>query len=363
MANEFQTDYTTGKVVYFLLRNSVAQVWHVGNANFENYVTANYGNYHISGAEQGTASAYYAASMPAPTAGVYYVVAKERIGGSPAETDPSVGWGDLYWTGAVVTLPYTSGQAINILSGNLVNVFSGQLSGYSVSPISGASVIASLYSGQSVLVYSGQLSGQQVTAASGVFSTASLNSGQPVLVYSGQLSGQQVTARTVTDKSGYTAGLISGVDFIASGHSTVSTLYSGQSVLVYSGQLSGQPITTTVASGLFVNASLNSGQFVLVYSGQLSGQIVTPASGTTYLGSGQITREIPKSIMTWDFSGAPDTSGIRCSLEAQRKLINRWSLSVASGYLRVYKEDDSTKSYDQAVTSTSGANPITSVDT
>lgn len=68
-------------------------------------------------------------------------------------------------------------------------------------------------------------------------------------------------------------------------------------------------------------------------------------------------------MATWDFSGAPDTSGVRCLLEANRKLINRWSLNVASGYLRVYKEDDLTTAYDQAVTSTSGAPPITSLDT
>ena len=34
-----------------------------------------------------------------------------------------------------------------------------------------------------------------------------------------------------------------------------------------------------------------------------------------------------------------------------------------SGYLRVYQEDDVTVAYDQAVTSASGADPITSLDT
>lgn len=290
-----------------------------------------------------------------------------------------------------------------------------------------------LASGQFTIPYSGSLSGQRVelfsgntvSVLSGAFVTASLASGQFTIPYSGQMSGQQVTARTVSDKSGYTAGLISGADFIASGHSTVASLYSGQQTAPYSGSLSGQPLSATVASGLFVNASLNSGQQVLVYSGQLSGQpltatvgsglsvvaslysgqtvnvysgqlsgqqttpasgafvtaslasgqralpysgqlsgqFVTPQSGTTFLGSGQVSVEIPQASLTYDFSGAPDVSGVRCLLNAERKLINRWSLNAVSGYLRVYKEDDSTAAYDQAVTSTSGAQPITSLDT
>ncbi len=42
--------------------------------------------------------------MPALSAGIYYVVAKDQLGGSPAETDPSIGWGTIQWDGTV-TLP------------------------------------------------------------------------------------------------------------------------------------------------------------------------------------------------------------------------------------------------------------------
>lgn len=100
MAAELQVDYLTGKTVYFLLRNSVGQVWN-GSA-FEAYQTANLGNYDIAAAEQGTASGFYVGDMPSVAAGTYGVVAKERAGGSPAEVDVSVGHGTLEWGGSAV---------------------------------------------------------------------------------------------------------------------------------------------------------------------------------------------------------------------------------------------------------------------
>lgn len=209
-------------------------------------------------------------------------------------------------------------------------------------PNSGVAV--GVLSGAVVGVFSGNLSGQLITAASGVFGTASLNSGQFVLVYSGQLSGQPAAAAVVN-----------------SGLFVTASLNSGQIVLVYSGQLSGQP--TSPNSGAFTISSLNSGQRALPYSGQLSGQFMTPQSGTAFLGSGQLTQEVPQATLTWNFSGAPDVSGVRNLLNANRKLINKWSLADVSGYLRVYRENDTTVAYDQAATSTSGGESVTGLDT
>ena len=97
MAAELQADYTTGKTIYFLLRNSVGQIWN--GSSFGAYATASYATYPITAAEQGTASGFYTATMPSSTAGSYSVEAKLQSGGSPAETDLTVGAGNLEWSG------------------------------------------------------------------------------------------------------------------------------------------------------------------------------------------------------------------------------------------------------------------------
>lgn len=102
MAAELQADHTTGRTVYFLLRNSVGAIWN--GAAFEAYATGNYANYDIAATEQGTASGLYVANMPAVSAGLYNLVAKERAGGSPAESDVTIGEGEIEWTSTLVGL-------------------------------------------------------------------------------------------------------------------------------------------------------------------------------------------------------------------------------------------------------------------
>lgn len=148
MAGELQTDYVSGKVVYFLLRSAVGTIWN--GAAFAAYNSANYATYPITATEQGT-SGYYVANMPAAVAGIYNVLAKVQAGGSPAETDITVGTGQLDWSGSVV-------ETLSFLP----------ISGTAQPAASGAFVTASLNSGQPVLVYSGQLSGQLVSPSSGV---------------------------------------------------------------------------------------------------------------------------------------------------------------------------------------------------
>lgn len=110
MASELQADYLTGKNVYFLLRNSTGSVWN--GSSFVAYNTANYTDYDIAATEQGTASGYYAANMPSVSQGVYYAVAKERAGGTPAETDVTVGTGTINWGGSAVAVPNDLADAI-----------------------------------------------------------------------------------------------------------------------------------------------------------------------------------------------------------------------------------------------------------
>lgn len=300
MAGELQVDYVTAKTVYFLLRNAVGQVWN--GTTFESYLTANYATYPIGATEQGTASFYYAGNFPSVAAGTYYAVAKERIGGSPAESDPSIGHGTVNWAGSVVTVPLTSGQSVGILSGQLVNVFSGQLSGFSVTPLSGQFWQAS---GINAVVPAASISG--VVANSGLF----------VTVLPANLSG----------------------------------------VVANSGLFTSVPISSI--SGVVAN----SGLFVSVPIATISGNVASVLSGTVHLVDGAYSDLIPKGVLYWNFSGASNNSGIRNLLNAGRKLVGKVSLTAASGYLYVYKEDDATLALRQAVTTQSGAELITVMDT
>lgn len=100
MSSELQQDYLSGKVVYYLLRNSSAQIWN--GVTFENYTTANFANYPITSTEQGAASGYYVGNMPSISAGVYSVIAKQQVGGSPAESDITIGTGTIIWDGSSI---------------------------------------------------------------------------------------------------------------------------------------------------------------------------------------------------------------------------------------------------------------------
>ena len=119
MAGEIQTSFQAGRTVYALIRSRTGTIWNTsgGTGAFETYTTAVYTSYAISLTEQGTASAFYAGTFPsAIVPGVYGLTAKNQLGGSAAETDPTVAAGDLQWNGSVA-LPLsdltTSGQIAN----------------------------------------------------------------------------------------------------------------------------------------------------------------------------------------------------------------------------------------------------------
>lgn len=116
MANELQISFQAGKTVYFQVRNAVGQV--ASGTGFINYATTGVAQYAITGTEQGTASAYYAGNMPVVAAGIYNVLAKQQLGGSVAETDPTIGSETLNWDGTLVmprSALTTSGQLGNFL--------------------------------------------------------------------------------------------------------------------------------------------------------------------------------------------------------------------------------------------------------
>ena len=125
MAGEIVFSHTTGRTCYAQVFNGVGQIYNTAASAFQAYATANIADYDIAATEQGTASGIYVASMPAVSAGLYGVVAKERAGGSPAESDIVVGEGDVFWDGAVqgVSLTATGVDAIHdeVVDGSLTH--------------------------------------------------------------------------------------------------------------------------------------------------------------------------------------------------------------------------------------------------
>lgn len=141
MASEIQYRHTSGRNTYIQIRNSTGSIWN--GTSFVAYATADVDNYDIAGTEQGTASGYYTATMPAAiAAGVYDVIAKERIGVSVAETDPDISVGELHWSGTVeiglstINARFPVRMAKNTAFSNFV--FKMVQSGNHVTPLTGA---------------------------------------------------------------------------------------------------------------------------------------------------------------------------------------------------------------------------------
>ena len=154
MANEIQVSFRAGATAYFLVRNSVGQIFN--GTSFGAYSTAAYSTYSVSMTEQGTASALYAGSFPSTiAAGIYNIVAKQQLGGSVAETDPTIGVGDFNWNGSAVAPlsdTATSGQLGQVAP---MRVYRGQqLLNFLFPLVSSADHITPLTSG----VCSGQIS-------------------------------------------------------------------------------------------------------------------------------------------------------------------------------------------------------------
>ncbi len=238
--------------------------------------------------------------------------------------DSTAGTTDGLYVGRSVTLTANTGagQASVIVgySGGAMKIAT-VAPPFVTAPLSGTAYVWGEPVG-SARVASGALSGQPTTAASGLFVTV------PIATISG-----------VTANSGL---FVNATATVGSGLFVTVPIASISGVVTASGGFVNA--TAAVNSGLFVTASLNSGQQVLIYSGQTA-------------------VDIPRGILTYDYSGAPNESGQRNLLNATRKLINKWSLTDVSGYLRVYAEDDATAAYDQAFTSVSGGQPISSLDT
>lgn len=134
MAGEIQTSFRANSTLYSVVRSpqSGGMVWDNVSGYFTTYNTTLYSNYSVSLTQQGTASAYYVGNFPTGIApGTYNVVAKQQLGGSPAEADPTVAQGQLEWNGTrplplsdlVTSGQYAQSFPIPIAYGTMVRDF------------------------------------------------------------------------------------------------------------------------------------------------------------------------------------------------------------------------------------------------
>ncbi len=177
--------------------------------------------------------------------------------------------------------------------------------------------------------------GSGVLGASGGLALSWGNSGQ-VKTVSGTMwiaSGPNVVVPPAT---------ISGVF----GTIPIATI-SGTNVFVPSG-------TLQIASGAFAAASVVSGSLYLA-----SGSIFK----NTYA-SGVMSIEFPYAFLKVDQSGITGEAQ-RSPLNAMRKLTNAWDTTALSGFLTIYKENDSSTAFTQSITAVLAASgaPITGLDT
>lgn len=192
MSSEVQIQFVTAKSLYCLIRNSTGSVWQTTTSTFVTYVSANYANYTIGLGEQGT-SGFYTGNFPsAITPGVFSLVVKQQIGGSPAETDPTVGNGDFQWDGAL-PLPLsnlaTSGQVGLIAPLKLA--YGTQILNFPIYLKSAADHITPFVSG----IVSGQIArdgGAFGALQSGAFTEGGLGFYTLQALTSGDLAGQTI---------------------------------------------------------------------------------------------------------------------------------------------------------------------------
>ncbi len=319
-----------------------------------------------------------------PASGVNVVVPIASISGAVANS------------GLFVSVPIASISGVQPISGATVNVPIASISG--AQPISGATVTVPItsVSGVTTIVLLSTLSGIQ--PISGTFVNvpiASISGVQPisgsfVSVPIASISGVRPISGTfvsvpIDTISGVAVNTASGSIFIASGSITSGVISSGIFVTAIATVASGIFVTVPIASisgvqaasGLFATVPIAtisgvqpiSGSFVSVPIASISGiqaasglNVIT-GSGQVNLASGVLGVGIPKAVLTWQWSGQAAISGQRNLMNADRKLMNRWDTTSVSGYLVVYEEDDTTIAFEQAITTLSGALPITSLNT
>lgn len=92
----------TGSTIDFYVLDATGRIRDVVAGAWDTYTDADVDDYNVVATEQGTSSGLFLADFPSGiSAGVYYFVAKERAGGSPAVSDDEVGKvTPIHWDGS-----------------------------------------------------------------------------------------------------------------------------------------------------------------------------------------------------------------------------------------------------------------------
>lgn len=224
------------------------------------------------------------------------------------------------------------------------DMIDGNMSGR-VYPASGANVVVPPATLSGVVVNSGLF----VTVPIATISGATANSGLFVTVPIATISG------TIAN-SGLTVTVLPA---------TISGVFATVPIATISGLTANSGLFTTILPANLSGVIANSGLFVTVVTAPIASGQVFLASGHFLFVSGQyyLTSGAPADFLKFNYSGITGESQ-RSLLNATRKLINKFDTgATASGYLTVFKEDDSTQAYQQAITATSNAPQIISLDT
>lgn len=101
MAKEVQFAGLSTATHYFTVKNAIGEWRRNTGAAFEAYNAANWTDYDFAATEYG-ASSEFSGDFPVIAAGVYNVSARRQVGGTPAESDPVIAGGLMYWSGTVL---------------------------------------------------------------------------------------------------------------------------------------------------------------------------------------------------------------------------------------------------------------------
>jgi hypothetical protein len=129
MANEIKVSYSQSQTVYVFILNKTGQIYNTSSALFEAYNSANLALYTVSLVQQGGSSLYLGTFPPAIPNGTYDLLAKAQKGGTPAESDPTIGNEDGFgWNGSTrigfSDIPISGFTTlINIARGTMVKPF------------------------------------------------------------------------------------------------------------------------------------------------------------------------------------------------------------------------------------------------
>lgn len=174
MADKIQCAFDTAAAnLYAIVRNSGGQAWN--GSSFENYTTANLGNYDIALTEQGTASRYYTADFPTVAAGIYAVTIYERAGGSPAEGDTAITGGSIDWDGSVIVplytrlAPTTAGRTLTVSAAGAADAHLTDIAhgGTAATLTLERIIVASTTSGEPAMKLTGNTTGAGLAIAAG----------------------------------------------------------------------------------------------------------------------------------------------------------------------------------------------------